>query len=124
MVCGQAVPVVKSYRTTRRYGMLISGISVFGGLYMLTAIPGTLATGDLTLAVPVFGPWMKASQMNSSTDGISMFWLAMDGVGQAAMLSLFIAGLVSKQSEPVYERMVLLPSFNAGGAGLTAMGRF
>jgi hypothetical protein len=124
MVCGPTVEVVKSYRTTPRYGMLISGLSVFGALYLLTALPGTLITGDLKLAAPVVGPWLVAGGMNGNTDGVGMFWLAFDGLAQAAMLSLFIAGAVGKQSEPVYERMVLLPSLNAGGAGLTAVGRF
>lgn len=121
----EVVQVVKSYQTKPRYSLIIGGGVAFGGLYMLTALPLTLATNDMKMAIPIAGPWVMAAGLaNHSTDVAAKFWLAVDGIGQAAMLGLFIAGLATKQRTPVYERMMLLPSLSAGGAGMTAVGRF
>lgn len=123
--CEKAVPVVVSYRSTPRYGMVISGATVFGALYLWTTIPMLLATDDLKTALPIVGPWILASSMSDRGDQPPYkFLLALDGVAQAAMLALFIGGLASRRQTPVYEKMLLLPSVNPAAAGLTAIGRF
>lgn len=125
MASCEPVEVITRYEDKPRYGLMISGGAVFGALWLLTALPLTVSQRDAKLAIPIVGPFVMAAKLDGTApENVLKFWLAVDGLGQAAMLTMFIAGAMSKRRTPVYERMVLLPSAGPNGAGVTAAGRF
>lgn len=125
MTSCEPVEIISRYEAKPRYALMISGGAVFGALWLLTALPMSTIGRDAKLAIPIVGPFIMATKLDGGgTDNVLKFWLSIDGLAQAAMLTMFIAGGMSKHRVPVYERMIVLPSASPNGASLTAIGRF
>jgi hypothetical protein len=145
-----AQPVRYEYRRPNK-ALLIAGISVLGGGYLLTALPAALwnsldtgvsnATGSSThgtywpLYIPVLGPWIEMSYLNSNPyyQGLGVLFsvpCVLSGLVQGTGLALTIAGAVTGSRVPVYDNPTQ-PSISfapmtlpGGGGGLAASGRF
>ncbi|EDM75690.1 hypothetical protein PPSIR1_28726 [Plesiocystis pacifica SIR-1] len=78
-------------------GMMIGGYTIFGVVYLFTAVGATISidSGEpqvgRPLLIPVAGPFIAASRLSSATAGLG---LAMAGVAQLAGLGLGIGGTV------------------------------
>lgn len=143
-------PVRYEYRRPNK-GLLIAGISVLGGAYLLTAMPAALfnsvdtgasnVSGSTShgtywpLYIPVLGPWIEMSYLNSNPyyNGLGVLFTVpcvLSGLAQATGLALTIAGAVTGSRVPVQDNQatsslsispITLPG---GGGGLAASGRF
>ncbi|MSP61761.1 MAG: hypothetical protein EXR72_15785 [Myxococcales bacterium] len=128
------------YEEQPRIGLAIAGFTVFGGLYMLNAMSGYI-NKEGWFAAPVIGPWAYIATYRSrfdcpstqgycrtedSNDRFVYMLLVLDGLLQAGSLAMGIAGVLTKRRVAVYDRprVSILPSVNAGGAGLAALGTF
>ena len=135
------------YEERRMIGLSIAGFSIFGGMYMFTAMGGYLAEKGW-LAVPVIGPWgfvdedrrsrcstppsipgqppqqpFCASEDSSTRLGYAL--LVVDGLIQAGGLAMGILGAVIKRKVAVREpRYSFLPQAGPGGVGLAVRGHF
>lgn len=105
-------PVRPGYHpeTRVRKGLVIGGAVTFGTVYLLTALIGAVATdvdeatggssGDIVpLFIPVVGPFIAIGTLHPPTTG--GFFLALDGVAQAAGVAMFIYGLAAPRSVQV-----------------------
>lgn len=86
---------------TRIYrGLVIAGATTFGSLYILSAAVGAAFQEDrdgeehAPLFAPVIGPFITMGTADTSSLGV--FVLILDGVGQAAGVAMFVAGLAAK----------------------------
>jgi hypothetical protein len=125
------LPPVSTHTELRpRYGLLISGLVIFGADYMLNASIAYIS-GEGRLAVPVIGPILAGSDVTShgctwdcAGDRMLMALVVFDSLIQATGLILFIAGAVTKTKVTVYDKVAILPSAAPGGVGLAAVGHF
>ena len=142
-------PVRYEYRRPNK-GLLIAGIAILGGSYMLTALPTALWNAldqDLSSAastskhgtywplyIPVIGPWIELSYLSSNPYYSGWAVLpaipcVLSGLIQGTGLALTIAGAVTGRRVPVYDTPGPSISFApialpGGGGGLGASGRF
>ena len=128
----------------RRWGLGITGLSIFGGLWVLSIAGGALGN-DWRAAVPVVGPWISAGRYRerfqcdnpppgsdyfcnteSSSDRMLVGILVVDGLLQAGALAMGIAGLATKREVKITERVrvAFAPSLSPELAGVAAVGRF
>lgn len=90
-------PIQPRPNPNRGLGLTIAGFSVFAMSYLITAGVGTVAidAGDpeigRPLLIPVAGPFIAASRLDTATAG---FGLGFVGVIQAAGLAMGIGGAV------------------------------
>lgn len=86
-----------------RKGLVIAGAATFGGLYGITLL-GALSgpSNGYSLAIPVIGPFtLIETSSGGSWSGlyaIANAFLVLDGLGQAAGVIMFAAGLSSKKT--------------------------
>jgi hypothetical protein len=142
-------PIRYEYRRPNT-AMLIAGVAILGGGYLLTALPtalwNSLDTGVSTatnsgthgtywpLYIPVLGPWIELSYLNSNPFykgwGILVgIPTVMSGLVQGTGLALTIAGAVTGRRVPVNDaqasNFTIAPyTLPGGGGGLAASGRF
>ncbi len=127
---GSPVPPGARLVTRPRIGLVVAGSTIFGSLWLLTAMAGTLASSDssyrsgsqpeLWLVLPVLGPfaYMAAEDRVSTAVG---FWLALDGLAQGAGLAMLIAGIVRPAQYVAYDRVAAVRptwSISPGFAGM------
>lgn len=114
---GTPVPPNARLVTRPRVGLIVAGSTIFGSLWLLTAMAGTLASEgssysrsqpELWLVLPVFGPfaYLAAEDRVSTTVG---FWLALDGLAQGAGLAMLIAGVVRPGQYLAYDHVAARP---------------
>jgi hypothetical protein len=90
-------PPYKPYNRNRGLGLVISGFSIFGISYLITAASGTIAIDagspeiGRPLLIPGVGPFIAASRVPSATLG---FGLGFTGVIQLAGLAMGTSGAV------------------------------
>jgi hypothetical protein len=107
-------PIQARPNPNRGLGMAISGFSIFGVSYLITAGIGAVAidAGDpevgRPLMIPIAGPFIAAARLDSATAG---FGLGFVGIIQAATLGMGIAGSVMLAKARKNSRV----SANAGG---------
>ncbi len=91
-------PVPPGYRVENRTrtGLVIGGSIMFGIMYGVTASFGGTGTDTGWLYVPVAGPFIYSSTLDSEWAGIARFFLYMDGLIQAGGAAMLIVGLVGK----------------------------
>ncbi len=124
---GTLVPPGARVVNRARAGMIVSGASVFGTLWLFSAMLGTVGSSQpldtaVWMSVPIVGPFVYASR----ADGVSetgAFLLTVDGVLQGAALVMLIAGATHPVPFLSYDRAAssaprwtLTPGF-AGGPG-------
>ncbi len=145
------MPVRYEYRRPN-LALLIAGISVMGGAYLLTALPTALWNSvdrDLSssvgssnhgtywpLYIPVLGPWIELSYLNSNPYYSGWAVLpaipcVLSGLVQGAGLAMTIAGAVTGRRVPVTDSQPSGPTISfapvalpGGGGGIGATGRF
>ncbi len=145
-------PVRYEYRRPNK-GMLIAGISILGGSYLFTALPtalwnaadnasSSISTSSTTthgtywpLYIPVLGPWIELSYLNSNPHYAGWGVLVgiptvMSGLIQGTGLALTIAGALTGSRVPVTDNQAMSSlsitpvTMPGGGGGLAASGRF
>jgi hypothetical protein len=118
----QLQPPAYHYEERPRYGLVIAGASVFGALWITTALVG-YSVGNDAAVIPVIGPLFYLSGSNNSDARFANTWLVFDSLVQATGVALFAAGFISKKKVLVPGTgvsMTLVPS----GNGLAAIGTF
>lgn len=105
-------------------------ISPFGG-YTGTGFQPDWATFRWTGVIPVLGPWIQMAVKPGSLEQDSWAgYLAVNGLLQAAGVTMFILGFVFQETETYYvevegdTRFAVMPTVNQDFAGLTAVGEF
>ena len=125
---GMEIPEGARLVEKRRTGMVIAGAAMFGASYALSiSLYAESYSFSAWMIVPVIGPFVEAGG-DSFTSG-DRFILVLDGLVQAAGLTLFIAGLVAKKryvevwtgNEPGW---MLAPRVGPGGGGLDLRATF
>jgi hypothetical protein len=127
-------PVPDGYRPVRRANrsLVMAGAITFGSVYVTTGLAGAIAAdagarGSGTLLVPVLGPFIMAGLQGSATGG---FMLVLDGLAQAAGVTMFAVGLAQPRAKLVrveLGKVEVTPvpmTFGPSSAGLGFVGRF
>jgi len=89
-------PIPPGYRLEGRIhkGLLISGLSIFGGPYLFSVVGASSGEEELTpLYIPLAGPFVTIATARS--EGAGTFWLAIDGIVQTTGVTLAIIGLAA-----------------------------
>ncbi|MFO0760974.1 MAG: hypothetical protein U0359_31140 [Byssovorax sp.] len=98
---GEPIPAGYTLKTRAHRALLLGGSITFGTTYLLSILSGAAAAANgegssiTPLFVPVAGPFIAAGTV--STDDLGRFWLALDGITQAAGAGMLIAGLLVDQ---------------------------
>ena len=135
---GQPIPPGYRVESRMRKGMVIGGISAFGGFYLLSIVTGVLGNATQAafgsdkeqfapLYIPLAGPWITIGTTHANATGT--FALAVLGAGQAVGAAFFIAGLASPVDKLVRNdvskrKVQVLPLIANGSYGVGAIGRF
>jgi hypothetical protein len=116
-----------------RYGLMVAGLVIFGVSWSINAA-SAYAADEWRLAVPVIGPFMETSQINTSPgyeyNRMLVGLLVFDGLIESAGAIMLIAGAVTRQKVRVYDRgpagpqVSIVPTASPGMTGLAAFGRF
>jgi hypothetical protein len=137
---GEAVPPGYHPESRTRKGLIVGGAVMFGVLYLFSVLAAAVAsdaaktcnaidTGcssnnpDSALYIPVAGPFVQMAKTDSST---ANFFLAVDGLGQAAGAAMLIYGLTSPRTVLVRNDLGTLQVVpmrmgkNGSGLGLAA----
>jgi hypothetical protein len=119
--------------------VLVSGVSLLAGAYLLGLTAGALDGFDNQkgwLFLPVAGPWLASSQRHGCdgssfvtckvNDSSATVLLAIDGLAQGAGAFTMLLAIAIQEKVLVRNdaQVIVLPSAVAGGAGMTAYGRF
>ncbi len=115
-----------------RKSLVIAGAVTLGSLYLTSGLAGAIATdagapSGKTLFVPVFGPFIMAGMAGSATGG---FLLVVDGLGQAAAVTMLAIGLAMPKTVLVRSdvaRVEITPvpmTFGPSSAGFGLVGKF
>lgn len=133
---GDPVPPGYHVDTHKSWGLVGAGIGVWGGLYLISALGAvtamTFSDNDADFAVlfiPVAGPFVAIG----TTDPIpfSTFLLVLDGLGQAAGVAMFAAGLAVEKTVLIRNDVVdlsikpapfITPGLGQGSGGLGTAG--
>jgi hypothetical protein len=131
-------------RPSRKKGMMIAGLSTFGGAYLFTALVGvalldqdTSSSGSgvtctncksvgASLLIPIFGPWVAYPDAgNDGGKGV----VGLLGVAQAVGVTLSIIGIVKfvnsgKPESTAASDMMITVARTPGGAVGALRGRF
>lgn len=120
---GRPLPPGAVIEERTRPGLWITGISIFGALYMVSTAIAMNATDDGAqwLWLPVFGPFVAASAMDDDLAATLTFM----GFGQAVGAGLFLWGMLATRKVVVYwadaggQRLAAAPFVTRGGGGVT-----
>jgi hypothetical protein len=127
---------VITYEESMPNGALIgSGLVMFGASYIPSMIVAASSdhSGDMSLYVPVAGPWMNLAQRDSGcpggrceNDAANKVLLVADGVFQGLGALQILGGFLFPTTRTVTQvaGVHVLPSVSAHEVGLTAVGRF
>lgn len=93
----------------RRTSLAIAGASIFGGLWIASAIAGGFIEDSgrwngqhgWPMYIPVLGPFITIDSARASTAGATP--LVFDGIGQAAGVAMFIIGMASSEKVLKYQ---------------------
>ena len=106
-------PRLVGYQKQRRWGLFALGCGIFGGAWVSDMI-GALNDGRYLGLIPLAGPFLIYDDANGAgTNAL----LVLDGLAQAAGVTVAILGLTLTRKVPVY---ALVPT----GRGLAVAGRF
>jgi hypothetical protein len=109
----------------RNWGMVIAGLSIFGGVYTANAV-AAYAANEGVLAVPVAGPIVFAAQhtdSSSALDRSAAAFLVIDSMAQLTGVTLAVVGAVThNRSKP--RAVGFMPVASQSNVGLMAVGRF
>jgi hypothetical protein len=111
-------------------GLVIAGASTFGGVYIFNCLGAAIAydasEGDkdayTPLFIPVAGPFVTIHTADATATGT--FGLVVDGLAQAAGLSMFIAGLAAQEDVLVWRGSYGSVRADAGPGGAQLSGNF
>lgn len=126
---GGPIPPYYEHRLMIRKGAVITGISIFGGVYLTSTLVGVVDPSTYPMLIPIAGPWITIVNNQGSIAPPAVWFLAMNGIAQATGLGLFIWGMTDKQDflvkkpfgfASLHVSPVLMPQF----AGGTVTGRF
>jgi hypothetical protein len=129
------------YEYKPRYGLIASGLTLFGVSYLTTVIAAAAVgnrcvsnqdfalgckTADWPIYIPVAGPFIQMGYLTGPGTGAGRALLAIDGVLQTSGVILAIVGAASGKRQPVYvsKNVQISPWAGQTGAGLFAVGRF
>ncbi len=106
-----------------RTGLIIGGAVITG----LMVLPIAIAAGvnaDPRLLIPVVGPIWQGADLyrgpsNYGISNVGATFLIIDALGQAAGLSMIIAGSVARKKVLIYDRVAILPVTSTNYAGLS-----
>lgn len=142
----QPAPVPQREQRTRTrptLGLVIPGAIMFGVSWILHAalispfagyngiFQPEWSTFRWTGVIPVVGPWVQMAVKPGSFDQDSWGgYLAVNGLLQAAGVTMFILGFVFQETETYYVegegdfRWAVMPTASPDGGGLSAVGQF
>jgi hypothetical protein len=116
-----------------RYGLMVAGLVIFGASWSINAA-SAYAADEWRLAVPVIGPFMEISQINTASgyelNRMLVGLLVFDGLIETAGAVMLIAGAATKTKVRVYDRgpvgpqVSIVPTAGPAMTGLAAFGRF
>lgn len=126
----EGAPVPPGARVVHRAraGMISAGASVFGTVWLFSAMLGTVGSSQRAgvaawMSVPIVGPFIYASTA-TGVSGLGGTMLALDGVLQGAGLVVLIVGATHPVPFLTYDRAaasaprwMLAPGFAGGGPG-------
>jgi hypothetical protein len=127
---GDPIPPGYHPDTRVRLGLVIGGASIFGGVYLITAlvaatINDTSSRDASLLYIPVFGPFAQISQTKDQGLIVAEIFT---GLLQAGGVAMFIAGLAAPKTVLVRNDIGSLSvtpvAFGNGGYGVGAVGTF
>jgi len=133
---GQPIPYGYHHETRVRKGLVISGSVVFGVLYLYSslfaAIGADAADGGENklgyMAIPVLGPFLEMSQTSGPGSATADYLLALDGLAQAAGVTMLVCGLMYPKHLLVRNdlaSMTVVPmKIGLEGTGAGIVGRF
>lgn len=127
------VPDTRAHR-----GLVVSGVAMFGGAYLISLLMAGTALSEnesdlVPLAIPIVGPFVtiESAQVDADNDGgerLALILLIFDGVVQAGGAALFIAGLAAQQRivvrQDVADEASLVPDVDVGPGRATARWTF
>ena len=116
---GMVVPPGYQLRSRVRLGLVISGAAMFGVPYIITASTLSGTSVQRVLAVPVLGPFLAIPDAGDTARP----FLVIDGLLQAAGLTMLIIGLTARQQYlQLYasgdRQLTLQPMASRSGGGL------
>lgn len=126
---GEDQPTPYGYRPVSRYryGLIIGGALTFSTLYIPTVV-ATAGTSDKITYVPIAGPFILAGKVGARSGDLftplSIFFLAVDGLGQAAGAAMLISGLAHKKQVLVRDDVAavrvtpMILGYGAAGIGI------
>ncbi len=135
-------PVPRGYMIEEYHpkGLIIAGAITLGVLYTFSvtaSVSDNGKNGNGWLAVPVIGPfgWLAARHecidtysysSTCSNEQTYKTWAMLDGLGQVAGATMFIAGLAITRKHLVLvdQDVLVAPYATSTGSGLRLMGRF
>lgn len=143
----QPAPVPQREQRTRSrpiWGLVIPGAVVLGVSWILHAavvspFAGYSATSGFqpdwatfrwTGLIPVAGPWIQLAVKPGGFEDSWAGYLVVDGLLQAAGLTMLILGIAIQEEETYYVRgeggsgFAIVPTADQNGGGLAAVGRF
>ena len=133
---GEAVPPGYHAETRIRTGLVVGGAVTFGVMYLFSVLAGSIINdankgryGDGTrgdfLYIPVLGPFLQMTKTDSSSGNTT---LVIDGVAQAAGVTMLIVGVSSPRTVLVRNDLaeVRISPMKVGekGTGLGLIGTF
>jgi hypothetical protein len=130
---GEPIPYGYHHELRARKGMVIAGSVLFGVTYLVSAYVGAIgsdvADGGRNqtgwMFFPVLGPFLEWSETDSTT---LRYMLALDGLAQAAGVTMLICGLIYPRHLLVRNDLasatVVPMKIGMDGSGLGLVGRF
>jgi hypothetical protein len=120
-----------------RKGLIIGGGATFGALYMLSVLTGA-STNDKRkldpdredgtfLFIPVVGPFLQMTKTKGDTTAVTNAAFAIDGIAQAAGLTMLVLGITSRRTILVRNDLAevhVLPMTVGSGGGMGLVGAF
>jgi hypothetical protein len=121
-------PVPPGYRpvSRARRGLLITGASILGSLYMLAVLAGGTDKSLTPLYVPVFGPFLQIATGHDSGSGANGV-LVLDGLGQTAGAVMLLIAATTTKTVLVRNDLAevrIAPTVTKTGSGIGLVGRF
>ncbi len=101
-------PIPPGYHASShiRTGMVVGGAVLFASLWLISVLTASIwsdsnpgvSNGDASLYVPVAGPFLQWAGEGQGSTATGNVFLAIDGIGQAAGVAMFIYGLASPRT--------------------------
>jgi len=126
---GGPIPPYYEHRVMVRKAAWITGISIFGGVYLTSTLIGVADPQLYPMLIPVVGPWITIANSGGRFTPPGVWALTMNGIAQATGVGLFIWGVTDKQDFLVkkpygFASLQISPVFGPQFAGGTISGRF